>query len=39
MAYTRLHQSYNNIAAISRAPDVDHVLVSISYRFERPLGR
>src|SRR5437867_27620 len=39
MSYTRLHQSYNNIAAISRAPDVDHVLVSISYRFERPLGR
>ena len=39
MAYTRLHQSYNDIAAISRTPDVNHVLVSISYRFERPLGR
>jgi hypothetical protein len=38
-AYTRLHQTYNNIAAISHSPDVDHALVSISYRFERPLGR
>src|SRR5438552_13823036 len=39
VAYTRLHQTYNNIAAISHSPDVDHVLVSISYHFERPLGR
>jgi hypothetical protein len=37
--YTRLHQSYSNIAAISTAPDTNLESVSISYQFARPLGR
>jgi hypothetical protein len=37
--YTRLHQSYSDIAAISTAPDTNREWVSISYQFARPLGR
>ena len=37
--YTRLHQSYNGITAISTAPDINREWVSISYQFARPLGR
>ncbi len=37
--YTRLHQSYSGIAAISTAPDTNMESVSISYQFARPLGR
>jgi hypothetical protein len=39
LQYTRLHQSYGNIAAISSVPNRDRVAVSISYQFSRPLGR
>jgi hypothetical protein len=38
-AYTRLHQSYSDIAAISTAPDTNIESVSITYQFARPLGR
>jgi len=37
--YTRLHQSYSNIAVISNAPDSNREYVSISYQLTRPLGR
>ena len=37
--YTRLHQSYSSIAAISTAPDTNREWLSISYQFARPLGR
>jgi hypothetical protein len=37
--YTRLHQSYSEIAAISDIPDRNRVAVNISYQFSRPLGR
>ena len=37
--YARIHQSYNNIAVISSAPDANHEFVSISYQLTRPLGR
>lgn len=37
--YTRLHQSYSNIAAIATAPDTNRESISISYQFARPLGR
>jgi len=37
--YTRLHQSYSNITALSFAPDRNRALVTISYQFSRPLGR
>jgi hypothetical protein len=37
--YTRLHQSYSGIAAISTAPDTNREYLSISYQFARPLGR
>lgn len=39
LGYSRLHQSYRNIAAISNAPDTNRGWVSISYQFARPLGR
>lgn len=37
--YSRLHQSYRNIAAISGAPDTNRGWISVSYQFARPLGR
>jgi hypothetical protein len=37
--YTRLHQSYSSVAAISNAPDSNREYVSIVYQFTRPLGR
>jgi hypothetical protein len=37
--YTRLHQSFRNIAAVSTFPNVDREWISISYQFARPLGR
>ena len=37
--YSRLHQSYANIGAISANPDTNRESVTISYTFSRPLGR
>jgi len=37
--YTRLHQTYDDIAAISNVPNRNRVAASISYQFLRPLGR
>ena len=37
--YTRLHQSYSDVAAISSIPNRNRVAVNISYQFSRPLGR
>jgi hypothetical protein len=37
--YTRLHQTYDDIAAISTVPNRNRVAVLISYQFSRPLGR
>jgi len=39
LQYTRMHQSYNNVAAISNTPDHDRGTVTLSYEFSRPLGR
>jgi hypothetical protein len=39
LGYTRLHQSYGDIAAVSAFPNVNREWVSISYQFARPLGR
>jgi len=39
LGYTRLHQSYSNIEAISTVPDTNRETISISYQFSRPLGR
>ncbi|HEY7352282.1 MAG TPA: hypothetical protein VH596_05895 [Terriglobales bacterium] len=39
LSYSRIHQSYSNIAAISSAPNTNQGSVSISYQFARPLGR
>jgi hypothetical protein len=39
LGYTRLHQSYNNVAVLSANPETNRVFVSISYQFSRPLGR
>jgi hypothetical protein len=39
LGYSRLHQSYGGISAISGAPDTNRGWVSISYQFARPLGR
>lgn len=38
-AYTRLHQNYSNIAALSANPDRNRYWFSLSYEFVRPLGR
>jgi hypothetical protein len=37
--YTRLYQTYNNIAAISGAPNTNREWISLTYQFMRPLGR
>lgn len=37
--YTRLHQSYSNIAVVASNPDVNREYVSVSYQFSRPIGR
>ena len=39
LGYTRLHQSYSNVAVLSTTPDTNRAFVSISYQFSRPLGR
>jgi hypothetical protein len=39
VGYTRLHQNYGNIAAISANPDANREFIAISYQFARPLGR
>jgi hypothetical protein len=39
VGYTRLHQRYARIAAISSTPDANREYVSVSYNFTRPLGR
>jgi hypothetical protein len=39
IGYTRLYQSYGNIAAISANPNMNREFVAISYQFSRPLGR
>jgi hypothetical protein len=39
LQYTRVHQSYSDIAAISGTPDRNLVMATISYQFTRPLGR
>jgi len=37
--YTRLHQSYSGIQAISGAPNTNREFISIAYQVTRPLGR
>jgi hypothetical protein len=39
IGYTRLHQSYSGIEAISNAPNANREFISVSYQFARPLGR
>lgn len=39
LGYTRLHQSYGGIPLIATAPDTNVESISISYHFNRPLGR
>ena len=39
MGFTHLHQSYSSVNAISNAPNRNNVWISLSYQFERSLGR
>ena len=39
LGYMRLHQTYNNVEALSAAPDTNRESISIGYQFSRPLGR
>jgi hypothetical protein len=39
LRYTRLHQSYTDVSTLANAPDRNNISVSLSYSFERPLGR
>lgn len=39
VGYTRIHQSYSDIAAVAAAPDTNREYIGISYRFIRPLGK
>jgi hypothetical protein len=37
--YSRLHQSYEDIAAVAAFPDTNREYISLAYHFARPLGR
>jgi hypothetical protein len=37
--YTRLHQSYSNVAVLSSIPDTNREFISVSYQFSKALGR
>ncbi len=37
--YTRLHQSYSDVAVLATAPDTNREFISISYYFSKALGR
>ncbi len=39
LGYSRLHQDFSTIFALSRNPDANREFISISYQFSRPLGR
>jgi hypothetical protein len=39
LQYTRVHQTYNDVPAISVVPDHNRIAGTISYQFSRPLGR
>lgn len=39
LAYTRLHEDYSGVAVLAATPNTNREVVSISYRFSRPLGR
>ncbi len=39
MGYTRLHQDYSNFFVASNVPNRNYVWLSLSYQFQRPLGR
>ena len=39
LGYTRLRQSYSNIAVIANAPNTNRAFISVSYQFARSLGR
>jgi len=39
LGYTRAHQSYGEIPALSGVPDRNRAWAAISYNFRRPLGR
>lgn len=38
-SYSRLHQTYSGLPAVSNNPNSDQVLVSLDYRLSRQLGR
>ncbi len=37
--YTRVHQSYSNIAVITATPNTNREFISLSYQFSKALGR
>jgi hypothetical protein len=39
LGYTRIHQEYNTVTALSGNPNASRESFSISYQFSRPLGR
>lgn len=39
LGYSRINQHYQNVGALANNPDSDRAWVSITYQFERPLGR
>ena len=39
LQYTRVHQSYSDVAAISAIPDQNRVAVNISYQFIETAGK
>ena len=39
LGYTRLHQTYSNVAVLAATPDTNRVFVSLSYQFSKALGR
>jgi len=39
LQYSRLHQDYKNIPSVSDSPDTDRASITVSYQFQKALGR
>lgn len=39
LQYSRLHQDYSNIPSVSNSPDTDRASITVSYQFQKALGR
>jgi len=39
LQYSRLHQDYSNVPSVANSPDTDRAFITVSYQFQKALGR